>query len=340
MTLTGEHVQESRTTLGTQGAWPREVAEDVAYLRTGIVNLVFVGPRGAGDREWVLVDAGLPGWTGTIREAAAERFGPESRPAAIVLTHGHFDHVGGLPELAERWDAPVFAHERELPYITGRSSYPPPDPTVGGGLMAGLSWMFPRGPIDLGGRAELLPGDNSLPGLPGWRWIHTPGHTPGHVSLFRDEDHTLIAGDAFVTTRQESLYGVLSQSVELHGPPAYYTSDWDTAGRSVAKLSALGPEVAITGHGYPLAGPEFRGALAHLARDFNRLGVPASGRYVGHPALAGPEGVLSVPPDVPHPVARFLAGLGLGLAAGMGAAALVRASSRQPRRPPHPHEEC
>ena len=40
--------------------------------------------------------------------------------------------------------------------------------------------------------------------MPGWRWVHTPGHTAGHVSLFRDADRTLIAGDAFVTTKQES----------------------------------------------------------------------------------------------------------------------------------------
>ena len=109
---------------------------DVAYLAQPIVNVYAVGTPGAGDRSWVLVDAGLPGTAEQIARAAEEYFGPGARPAAIVLTHGHFDHRGGLRELAERWDVPVYAHELELPYLTGRSDYPPPDPTVGGGGMA------------------------------------------------------------------------------------------------------------------------------------------------------------------------------------------------------------
>src|SRR4051812_10305408 len=81
-----------------------EIAPDLACLRQPIVNLYFCGEPGASDRSWVLIDAGLPLFDGHILDAADRRFGPSSRPSAIVLTHGHFDHVGALPRLATYWD--------------------------------------------------------------------------------------------------------------------------------------------------------------------------------------------------------------------------------------------
>jgi len=306
------------------GAWPRPVTSDLTYLRTAIVNVFFSGLPGAGDRNWVLIDAGMPGSAGTIADAAAREFGRNARPSAIVMTHGHFDHVGALRELAEAWDAPVYAHELELPYLTGRSAYPPPDPTVGGGMMAALSWMYPRGPIDLGGRVHALPADGSVPFMPGWRWVHTPGHTAGHVSLFRDGDRTLIAGDAFVTTKQESALAVLEQRQEIHGPPAYYTSDWAAARRSVEALSALGPEIAATGHGVPMRGEELRAGLHELLRDFDRVAYPAHGRYALQPAVADASGVVSVPPEKVGIPPALVFGLAAGALAGLTIGGLRR----------------
>ena len=262
------------------------VTADLAYARLALVNVAFFGPPGAGDRGWVLIDAGVIGLTARLVAAAAARFGVGARPSGIILTHGHFDHVGALPDLAERWDVPVYAHTLEHPYLDGSAAYPPPDPGVGGGLMSLLSPLYPRGPIDLGRRLRALPADGTVPDMPGWRWLHTPGHAVGQVSLWREADRTLIAADAFIATAQESAYAVLTQAPELHGPPMYYTADWDLARDSVARLAALEPERAITGHGPALHGPELRHGLHALAADFDRLALPDHGRYAKHPARA------------------------------------------------------
>ena len=318
-------LQKIQSKTEARRAGPDAVVDDLAYLRTGIVNLYLFGRRGAPAESWVLVDAGMPGSAARIIRAAEEWTGSGAAPSAIILTHGHFDHVGALEGLLARWDVPVYAHRLELPYLTGRSAYPPPDPTVGGGAMAALARFYPRGPIDLGGRVETLPEDGTVPGMPGWRWIHTPGHTPGHVSLFRDSDRTLLAGDAIVTTKQESATAVLTQRPELHGPPTYYTQDWESARRSVERLAALEPRQVATGHGPPLQGTEMLANLHELARNFDRLAVPARGRYVKQPAVADERGVVTVPPPVPDPLPRILLGVGLAIVAGV---ALRRSAKR------------
>lgn len=278
-----------------------EVARDVAFLRCAMVNVAVIGDA----ERWILLDAGLPGYAESIRAAAEARFGAGAKPAAIILTHGHFDHVGSLSRLLDRWDAPVYAHPLEMPYVTGRSPYPPPDPLVGRGSMALLSRLYPRGPIDLGMRVRPLPADGVVPAAPAWRWIHTPGHTPGHVSLFRDADRTLMSADALITTRQESALAVLQQRCELHGPPAYFTSDWDRARDSVEALARLEPELVVAGHGRPWGGQEMRVRLRALASHFDALERPRLGRYRTQPAIADETGVVMLPPD---PLPAVLAG--------------------------------
>lgn len=265
--------------------------DNIAPHLTG-VNIVFVNVYAVSNPEggWSLIDAGIPVSAMFVKRFAEKRFGYDARPQNIIITHGHFDHVGALAELADYWKVPVYAHNEEFPYLTGRRSYPPPDTSVGGGLMTALAPLYPRGPIDVSAYLQPLPPDGSVPGLPAWKWIHTPGHTPGHVSFYREMDGTLLVGDAFCTTKPESfLDAVATGKAELHGPPAYYTPDWAAARSSIEKLAALRPYVVAPGHGYPMAGPEVADALQYMAVNFDRVVLPESVRR-GRSAAANARG--------------------------------------------------
>ena len=194
--------------------------------------------------------------------------------------------MGELESLSEEWDAPVLAHPLEKPYLTGRAAYPPGDAEVGGGVMALLGRFFPTSPVDVSARLRTLPEDGSVPGLPEWRWIHTPGHSVGHVSFWRERDRVLLSGDAVISTRQESAYAIAVQAPEIHGPPAYFTVEWDKAAASARTLEALEPEVLVPRHGRPMQGAEMRAALSKLAGGFETTATPGRGRYVAEPARA------------------------------------------------------
>ncbi|WP_262409625.1 MBL fold metallo-hydrolase [Salinicoccus roseus] len=255
-----------------------EVLPDLYSYTNKIVNVHMVGHPDEG--HFVLVDAGLPDSTDEIIKVVEKRFGEGAKPEAIVLTHGHFDHVGSIIELIEKWNVPAYAHKMELPYLTGQKPYPDPDPTVEGGMMAKTAPMFPKEPIDLAGNVYALPADGTVPHMPGFEWIHTPGHTDGHVSFYRQSDGALIVGDAFVTVQQDSLYKVMVQKKEIQGPPVYFTTDWKAARASVEKLMSIEPYTAVFGHGKSLQGEELREGLQYLAANFDDIALPSHGRYV------------------------------------------------------------
>lgn len=270
------------------------VAPGVWGRKEIFVNLYMIEDEASGN--WALVDAGLKWSAVKIKNMARELFGENKKPLFIIITHGHFDHVGAVATLVKEWDVPVYAHEMEFPYLNGKSAYPPADPTVGGGLMSTMSWMYPMGPINLGDHLKRLPHNGTIPGFSDWKYIHTPGHSPGHISLFREKDKVLIVGDAFVTTKTESAICSLTNIKQLSGPPKYLTCNWPAAKNSLMKLEALHPEIAASGHGKPMEGVELRVELGKLVNKFNTLAVPSEGRYVNEPAVTNENGVLFLPP--------------------------------------------
>lgn len=259
---------------------PEYDALPLDHITTGLkgLRIAFVNVFGVTnpDGSWTLIDAALPFSAAHIKSWAEKEF--RRPPSAIVLTHGHFDHVSAAKDLSDEWGVPIYAHPLEFPYLTGERAYAHPNWKAGGGVMSLLSATLPKGPVSLGERLRALPGEGAeltLAELPGWQLLHTPGHTPGHVSFYRESDGTLIVGDAFCTTKAESFFEVaLAQHTELHGPPAYFTMDWEGAKVSVRKLAALEPKIVATGHGKPLSGQDVAAGLHRLADEFERLAVP------------------------------------------------------------------
>jgi glyoxylase-like metal-dependent hydrolase (beta-lactamase superfamily II) len=288
------------------------IANDVGWLPVSFVNVYFIGQPGG---SWVLIDAGLPGRAKQITAAAAARFGADRPPEAIILTHGHFDHAGSAWELADQWDVPIFAHPLELPYLTARSPYPSPDPTIGGAI-AFLSRFMPSRAFDFGERVRQLE-IGRIPHLPDWECVATPGHSPGHVSFFRRADGVLIAGDAFATMDMDSWTGLISAKQVLARGGAPFNMDWDATQASVRKLAALRPTVAACGHGIPITDADLPARLDRFAAEFRR---PRHGRYVDESAVTDQDGIVALPPapfdPVPMATAAGMFTVGLVLGAG------------------------
>lgn len=177
------------------------------------------------DRGLVLIDAGPPGAVGQLR-AHLDPLGFDLEDIwLVVLTHHDGDHVGGLADLLERVDAVVATHRAEAPYVSGER-----DPIKGSSDDRYLPVA-----VDL----ELTDGVR-IPTLAGpMRVVATPGHTPGHISLYLPDGNLLIAGDALVADGDEP----------LSGPKPRFTPDMERAIESVGSLAALDVDHTLCFHG-------------------------------------------------------------------------------------------
>ncbi|BCM91463.1 putative metallo-hydrolase YflN [Abditibacteriota bacterium] len=275
------------------------------------VNAYFV--RNA-EGEFVLIDTGVRPALTQLKAAAAELGRP---PIAILLTHGHFDHAGCAGELARAWNVPVYAGRLEKPFLTGAAAYPPGDPTVGGAL-AQVSRAIPPLKFDISDVLEIYPQDGKLDVLKGWQVIETPGHSPGHISLWHEDDRILLAGDALCTADMDSVVGMTTlKPTQFARGGTPFVPDWKEMKHSLGKLADLEPATVAAGHGHPMTG----GSVPEQLRDFyHEFAPPEHGRYVGTPARTDESGVTFLPPAPPDPLPRNVA---IGALAGAAAFAIL-----------------
>ena len=287
--------------------------------RSNIFNFVNAYFIQNSDDEFVLVDTGVRPALAQLR-AAANELG--RNPVAIVLTHGHFDHAGCAGELGRDWDVPVYVGKREKPFLDGEDAYPPSDPTVGGSL-AQISRFVPPLKFDISDVLEFYPEDGKLDVLKGWQIIETPGHSPGHVSLWHEDDRVLLAGDALCTADMDSLVDMTTlKPTQFARGGTPFVPDWHQAKHSLGKLADLEPSTVAAGHGIPMTG----GDVPQKLRDFyHSFTPPKHGRYVDVPAQTNEQGVTFLPPAPPDPIPRNAA---IGALAGAAVFALLGRSRK------------
>ncbi|WP_301173385.1 MBL fold metallo-hydrolase [Brevibacillus nitrificans] len=175
------------------------------------------------EHEVILVDTGIPGQLDVIQDVFEQEAIPFQNLKKVIITHQDRDHIGSLPEIVDAFEGSiqVCAHEIAVPFIAGEI------PLIKSGVLA------PPVKVD-----QVLQDGDVLPYCGGIQVIHTPGHTPDHISLYHIPSKTLISGDALTA----------EDGVLMSFNPAF-TQDKALALQSIAKLIDFEIESVIVYHG-------------------------------------------------------------------------------------------
>jgi glyoxylase-like metal-dependent hydrolase (beta-lactamase superfamily II) len=218
--------------------------------------------------EVTIIDAGMPGlYRGIPRELAAiGRTVADVR--ALLLTHGHSDHIGFAERLRRERRIPVSVHEADAALARGEVPNPAKGlgPIKPGPLLGFLWFAILRGGLRTPKLHEVATfGDGATLDVPGSpRVILTPGHTPGSAALHVPSRNALFVGDAFAT------YAVTTGA---RGPQvAPFTADADQAVASLARLEELSADLVLPGHG-----DAWTGGIGEAVRQVRR-GAATSGQ--------------------------------------------------------------
>ncbi len=172
-----------------------------------------------------LVDTGLPGQGRRVLNYLSQVGLNPSDLKAIVLTHYDVDHVGSAVSLQQLTGCNVYAHETEIPYL--QQALPRP----------GIKRWLPMLITPVYGRLELLQNISPLNDgdiFSGWECLHTPGHTPGHLVLYRNG--IVLAGD-------------LMQGGTIRLAPSFFTWEASALRSSITNLLQRPVRWILPGHG-------------------------------------------------------------------------------------------
>lgn len=183
---------------------------------------------------FALIDAGPPETAGLMVDVISSTTDGRG-PSVVLLTHGHYNHAGGLSALRLAWNPPIAAHPEEIPFIRGDREYARvrsknPWYWIGSLLMNKTPWTIPN-------VQAVEPGQTIF----GMKIIHVPGHTSGQVAYFHETDRAIICGDTVTNLRDR-----------LSPPFSLTTIDRELAKRSILRLSERNFKHLLPSHGPPI----------------------------------------------------------------------------------------